>query len=572
MANRIKTEYWVLAICAVLSLTTLGVFWQVSSHTFISFDDGDYVAKNLYVQDGLTWSGIVWAFSGSHAHNWHPLTWLSHMLDCQLFGLNAGMHHLANVLFHIANSILLFLVLYRMTKGLWQSAFAAGLFALHPLHVESVAWVSERKDVLSTLFWMLTMGAYVYYVERPGYKRYIFVLLFFILGLMSKPMLVTLPFVLLLLDFWPLKRFHMLQADASVNVAIPQPVQRGKKKSRHQRRDTPQRKMTMEPRALWPQIWPLLREKIPLVAITMVLCVVTIYAQHRVVRPMALYPMDCRIANALISYVSYIGKMFWPVKLSIFYPYGLATLFSWQAAAAILVLLFATYLSVRAAGRFPYVIVGWLWYVGTLIPVIGLVQVGLQSMADRYTYVPLIGVSIMVAWGAPELLRRWHYRKFALTTGAVAVLSSLAVLTYVQVGYWRNNVILYEHAIEVTSQNAWAQNNLGYAFELQGKKDEAIAHFQKAISISNEADAHYNLGTVLASQGKLDEAIYQFRESIRISPDYAKAYNNLGNALLYQGRLDEAITSYQEAIRLDPDYALARENFKNALAMQKKFR
>ena len=574
MTSEIKKNYLVLIICILLAITSIAVFWQVRSHEFITFDDSDYVTENRHVQDGITLKGIVWAFSEPHAHNWHPLTWLSHMLDCQLFGLKPGLHHLVNVLFHVANALLLFLVLYRMTNALWQSAFVAGLFALHPLHVESVAWVAERKDVLSTLFWMLTMGAYVYYVERPGYKRYLIVLIFFVLGLMAKPMLVTLPFVLLLLDYWPLKRLRLLQADAHVGFAAPQPGGRGKKKqkSKPQPQKGTTQKKAIKFHTLWSGIWPLLKEKMPFFVIAMALCFVTVYAQHRVVRPMALYPMDCRIANALITYVTYIGKMLWPVKLSIFYPYGIATMLSWKAAAAMLLLLFATYLAVRAAGRFPYLIVGWFWYVGTLVPVIGLVQVGLQSMADRYTYVPLIGIFIVISWGVPELLGRWHYRKSALTAVAVGILFSLSALTYIQVGYWRNNIFLYEHAIEVTSENAWAQNNLGYALDLQGKKEEAIAHFRKAISISNEADAHYNLGTVLASQGKLDEAVYHFRESIRISPDYAKAHNNLGNALLYQGRLDEAIASYKEAVRLNPDYALAQENLKNALAMQKKFR
>ncbi|HET6459383.1 MAG TPA: tetratricopeptide repeat protein [Syntrophales bacterium] len=568
-----KRNYLVLIICFILAITSIAVFWQVRNHEFITFDDSDYVTENRYVQDGITLKGIVWAFSEPHAHNWHPLTWLSHMLDCQLFGLKPGLHHLVNVLFHVANSILLFLVLYKMTNTLWQSAFVAGLFALHPFHVESVAWAAERKDVLSTFFWMLTMGAYVYYVERPGYKRYVFVLLFFVLGLMAKPMLVTLPFVLLLLDFWPLKRLRLL-ADAHVGVAAPQPARSAKKKKKSKpqpQKDTMQKK-AIKARTLWSEIRPLLQEKTPFIIITIALCFVTIYAQHRIVRPMALYPMDCRIANALISYVTYIGKMLWPVKLSVFYPYGTATMFSWQAAAATVLLLFATYLAVRAAGHFPYLVVGWLWYLGTLVPVIGLVQVGLQSMADRYTYIPLIGIFIVISWGAPELLRRWHYRKFALAGVAVGVLFCLAVLTYIQVGYWRNNIVLYEHAIEVTSENAWAQNNLGYALSLQGKKDEAIGHFRKAINIGNEADAHYNLGTVLASQGKLDEAIYQFRESIRISPAYAKAHNNLGNALLYQGRIDEAIVSYREALRLNPEYVIAQENLKNTLAVQKKLR
>jgi tetratricopeptide (TPR) repeat protein len=287
---------------------------------------------------------------------------------------------------------------------------------------------------------------------------------------------------------------------------------------------------------------------------------------------MELYPLGGRIANALISYVSYIGKMLWPVNLSIFYPYGGIALLSWQAVSAVLVLMVTTWLTIRAARSFPYLIVGWLWYLGTLIPVIGLVQVGLQSMADRYTYVPLIGIFIMIAWGIPELLNRWPYRRFAIASAAVGILLACIIMTYVQIGFWRNNIILYEHAIKVTSENAWAQNNLGYALVLQGKREEAIAHFQKAISINNPADAHYNLGTMLASQGKLDEAIYQFRESIRISPEYARAYNNLGNALLYQGRLDEAIASYREAMRLNPDYTMAQENLKNALAIQKKFR
>jgi tetratricopeptide (TPR) repeat protein len=287
---------------------------------------------------------------------------------------------------------------------------------------------------------------------------------------------------------------------------------------------------------------------------------------------MELYPVAGRIANALISYVSYIGNMLWPLKLSVFYPYVGVALFSWQAVSAVLVLMVTTYLTIRGARRFPYLIVGWLWYLGTLIPVIGLVQVGLQSMADRYTYVPLIGIFIMIAWGVPELLNRWRYRTIVLASAALGALFACIIVTYVQIGFWRNNIVLYEHAIKVTSENAWAQNNLGYALALQGKREEAIARFQKAININNPADAHYNLGIMLASQGKLDEAINQFRESIHISPGYAKAHNNLGNALLYQGRLDEALASYREALRLNPDYAMAQENLKNVLAVQKKSR
>ena len=553
-----------MIICIILSITTIAVFWQVGNHEFISFDDNEYVTENLHVQTGLKLKGVVWAFSEPHAHNWHPLTWLSHMLDCQVFGLKPGWHHLVNLFFHMANTLLLFFILHRMTKGLWQSAFVAAVFAIHPLHVESVAWVAERKDVLSTFFWILTMGTYVYYVERPGCKRYLFVLVFFVLGLMSKPMLVSLPFVLLLVDYWPLKRLQTAKPGTRIAAATPQPASRAKKKQKSRQRtgnDTLQIKGTVESRSLWPEIRPLLKEKIPFFIVTIISCFVTFYAQHRIVKPMELYPLGGRIANALISYVSYIGKMLWPVKLSIFYPYVDVALLSWQAVSAMLVLMVTTYLTLRVARRFPYLIVGWLWYLGTLIPVIGLVQVGFQSMADRYTYVPIIGVFIMIAWGVPELLNRWHYRRIALASAAVGILLALMVMTYVQTGYWRNNIILYEHAIEVTSANSWAQNNLGCALSYQGKIEEAIAHFQKAISINNPADAHYNLGIMLDSQGKLDEAIYQFRESIRINPDYPKPYYNLGDALTRQGKMAEAADHFKEAVRLNPLSAEYHNNF-----------
>jgi protein O-mannosyl-transferase len=575
MTKKTDINPLVLAICTALAITTLAVFWQVGNHEFISFDDNDYVTENRHVQDGLTLNGVVWAFSEPHAHNWHPLTWLSHMLDCQMFGLRPGGHHLVNLFFHLGSTLLLFLILHRMTKTPWPSAFVAGLFALHPLHIESVAWVAERKDVLSTFFWMCTMGAYIYYAERPSYKRYLLVFVFFVLGLLSKPMLVTLPFVLLLLDYWPLRRVYAAAADSRVGDATTSAASRKKKKQKARKKpqkDTPQKVAAVNTRLLWPEIRPLLKEKIPLFIVAMVFCFVTFYAQHRVVKTMELYPLGLRIANALISYVAYIGKMLWPVKLSIFYPYDYVALLSWQTVAAALLLMITTYVTIREVRSFPYLIVGWLWYLGTLVPVIGLVQVGLQSMADRYTYVPLIGIFIMIAWGAPALLNRWRYGRFAFASAAGGIIFACVIMTYVQIGYWQNSVALYGHAIEVTSANSWAQNNLGYALALQGKREEAIAHFQKAISISNPADAHYNLGLMMASQGKLDDAINQFRESIRISPEYAKAHNNLGNAFLYQGRLDEAIASYREALRLNPDYTMAQENLNNALALKKKFR
>jgi len=572
MVNESDNNRRTLLICLFLAIAVIAVYWQVGNHEFISFDDDDYVTENRYVQNGLTLKGIAWAFSEPHAHNWHPLTWLSHMLDCQLFGLRPGRHHLVNLFFHIANTLLLFLILRRMTSALWQSAFVAGLFALHPLHVESVAWVAERKDVLSTFFWMLTIGAYVYYVERPGYKRYLFVLALFLLGLMSKPMLVTLPFVLLLLDYWPLKRLQTVKAAARISAATTQPASRAKKKKKSQQqaqKDTVQTKSIIESRALWPQIRLLLKEKISFFAVTILFCFVTFYAQHRVVKPMELYPLGGRIANALISYVSYIGKMLWPVKLSIFYPYASFALLSWQTVSAMLVLMIITYLTIRAAERFPYFIVGWLWYLGTLIPVIGLVQVGLQSMADRYTYLPFIGIFIMIAWGVPELLNRWRYGRFAIASAAVGILLTLMVITYVQIGYWRNNIILYEHAIKVTSENYWAHYNLGLSLMKSGKMSDAFPQFQETLRIKpDDYDALINVGVILAKRGNLDAAVSLFERVLQFKPDSAKAHSNLGTALMQKGNIDEAIIHGREAIRLkssDPEnyFVLGRILAKN---------
>jgi len=391
-------------------------------------------------------------------------------------------------------------------------------------------------------------------VERPGYKRYLFVLLFFVLGLMSKPMLVTLPFVLVLLDYWPLQRLQTVKA--GVPAATPQPASRAKKKQKapqQAKKNTAQTKGAVKPRALWPQIRPLLKEKTPFFVVTMVFCFVTFYAQHRVVKPMELYPLGGRIANALISYVSYIGKMLWPVDLSIFYPYVGVPLFSWQAASAMLVLLVTTYLTIRAARRFPYLIVGWLWYLGTLIPVIGLVQVGLQSMADRYTYVPLIGVFIMIAWGVPELLSRWRYGRFAIASAAAGILFACIIMTYVQIGFWRNNIILYGHAIKVTSANNWAHYNLGLSLMKSGRSNEAIPHFQEALRIKPEDyDALLNIGVISAKEGNLDAAASLFARVLRFKPDYAEAHANLGITLMQKGNLDEAVSHLREAIRLMP--------------------
>jgi Tfp pilus assembly protein PilF len=529
-------------ICLLLVIPTLAVYWQVRNHEFIGYDDVTYVTKNPHLQAGLSLEGITWAFTSKRAGNWHPLTWLSHMLDIQVYGMDPGRHHLTNVLFHIMNTLLLFLVFRRMTGALWRSAFIAALFALHPLHVESVAWVAERKDVLSTFFWMLTMGAYVLYVEHPGINRYLLVLLFFILGLMAKPMLVTLPFVLLLIDYWPLNRFQFGQSSGG-----------GSKKQR-----------PLALRLVW--------EKIPLFALAAASSVVTLIVQQNggAVSSFSAYPLNIRLANAMVSYVGYIGKMVWPSNLAVLYPHP-GSLPTWQIGGAFLFLVFTFFAVIRAVRRQPWFAVGWLWFIGTLIPVIGLVQVGSQAMADRYTYVPLIGIFIIVAWGLPELVSGWRYRKVAISTMAVACLSILMATTWLQIRHWKNSIILFERALAVTDNNYVIHNNLGVAFFLQRKVDKAIDQFRESMKINpGFVDARINLAIALANKGKMDEAIGYFSEALKINPDCDKAHINLGVALEKLGRTADAIHHYSEALRINSELDEAHNNLGVALASQGK--
>ncbi|MGD1152248.1 MAG: tetratricopeptide repeat protein [Syntrophales bacterium] len=601
---KLNDKHLTLFICLFLTVITLSVFLQVKDYDFVYFDDNEYITENRHVQTGLTSGNITWAFTTFHAGNWHPLTWISHMLDCQLFGLKPGLHHLVNLFFHMANTLLLFFILHRMTKGLWQSAFVAAVFAIHPLHVESVAWVTERKDVLSTFFWMLTMGAYVFYVERRELKRYLLALFFFALGLMAKSMLVTLPFVLLLLDYWPLRRLTIGKSSVNEHTQSEISLKRHRKKKERRRSaikaehiNKPEKQTRQQP--LMVQI---ILEKVPFFVLSLASSIVTYMAQQKggAVGSLQSFPLTTRITNALVSYCGYIGKMIWPADLAVLYPHP-GMLPTWEVIGSVFFLGITTFLIIRNVKRLPYLATGWLWYLGTLVPVIGLVQVGVQAMADRYTYVPLIGVSIMVSWGVPEFLKKWRHRNAALATVAVITLSIFSFVTWKQVGYWQNSTTLFKHTLEKTTNNPIMLNNMGNVLEGEGRLDEAISHYTEALRIDpnlsdsynnmglaltkrgsadeaipnflkairinpNHAAAHYNLGTVLASRGKLDEAIYHFRESIRIKPDHAKAYNNLGNALLYQGRFDEAIESYREALRINPDYVMAHENLKNALA------
>jgi tetratricopeptide (TPR) repeat protein len=560
-------RHWKIIVCLFLVLATVAVYGEVRNHQFVSFDDTVYILENPRIQGGLTLTGLVWAFTTTYASNWHPLTWLSHMLDCGLYGLNPRGHHLTNLFFHLANVLLLFLVLESMTQARWPSALTAALFALHPLHVESVAWVAERKDVLSGFFWLATMGAYLWYTRRPGLARYLAVILSFALGLMAKPMLVTLPFVLLLLDYWPLGRFQWSPAPAASPGNGPKHTDLG---------------FTL--RLIW--------EKIPLLMLAALSCLITVYAQQLAIAPLKKVPFPTRLANALIAYVGYLGKMIWPLHLAVFYPYPKDGWPWWQVAAAALVLLGISVLALRGARKYPYFPVGWFWYLGTLVPVIGLVQVGGQAMADRYTYIPLIGIFIVLSWGIGDLTARWGHRR-VLTPLAGTVLLVLMVFTWVQLGYWQNPRSLFEHAIKVTDNNAvaysylieeygkrreinkasdmfqkaieiaptyvYAYNNMGLAYEYNGRVSDAIPMYQKAIRVDPTFSEAYNsLGIIYASQGKNPEAIAMFQKAIQLNPSSA-AYNNLGMALAKQGDLDQAIAMFEEAVKLNPQNVGAQE-------------
>jgi len=472
------------------------------------------------------------------------------MLDCQLYGLNPSGHHLTNLVFHIASTLLLFLVLERMTGALWRSAFVAALFALHPLHVESVAWAAERKDVLSTFFWMLTMWAYIRYIERPRLNRYLLALLFFALGLLSKPMLVTLPFVLLLLDYWPLGRFHFGRLSADRKPHTSKPLNTGDQKS---------------------IVLRLIREK----ASFFVLCAISgtltiVAAQRTALASLEGYTLGSRIANAPVSFLRYIEKMVWPRGLAVMYPIQ-KMLPLWKVLGSGLLLVCLSLLVIRAARKFPYFVVGWFWYLGTLIPVIGIVQAGSQALADRFTYVPMIGLFVMIAWGIPDILVRWRFGKVVLSLSTGLVLLLLMTVTNFQLKYWQNNIALFEHTLAVTSNNALIHNTLGAVLAGQGKMQEAVAHCVEALRIEpHYAEAHYNLGGFLATQGKTQEAIAHFAEALRIKADFAEAHNRLGELLATQGKTQEAIAHFAEAVRIKPDYAEAHNNFGIILATQGK--
>jgi protein O-mannosyl-transferase len=499
-----RRRVWV--VCLVLAAITFAVFGQTLTHEFVSLDDSEYVYANPMVVQGLTIQGIVWAFAGVHAENWHPLTWLSHMLDCQLYGLNPAGHHLSNVLLHTATVILLFLVLHQMTGALWRSAFVAAVFAIHPLRVESVAWVAERKDVLSGLFFILTIGSYVRYARLPpSLARYALVLLLFVLGLMCKPMLVTLPVVLLLLDYWPLQRTESA----------------GK----------------------------LILEKLPLLALSAASCVTTVVAQHRALQTMESFSLPLRFANALVTCMIYLAQMVWPARLAALYPYPYNGLPLWEVVLAGILLVGLSVVAVWQRRTRPWLLIGWTWYLVMLLPVMGLIQVGRQAHADRYTYLPQIGIYLAVTWWAAE----WRIKRAVRRVLMAAVLVVLMVCAGIQATYWQDTKSLWTHALACNANNADAQSNLGLFLMQQGDVDEAIPHFQKALEIDpGHAEAQNNFGNALRQKGRVDEAIAHYQKALQITPDTASIHFNLANALLQKGRAGEAIVQFQESLKIEP--------------------
>jgi protein O-mannosyl-transferase len=508
------------AVCLLLALAVWIVFGQTLGHEFVNSDDQIYITDNPTVLGGLSLKGIVWAFTHNVNVNWTPLTVISHMVDCQLYGTNAGGHHLTNVLLHLASVIVLFLVLKGMTAAFWRSAFVAAVFAIHPLHVESVAWIAERRDVLSGLFFMLTLGAYARYVRHPqSLVYYLVTALMLALALMSKPMVVTLPFVLLLLDYWPLNRFARQAPGGRAGPAG-----------------------TLANAYAYPR---LIAEKLPLLALSGAVCAATLFAQTEAIAPL---PFSLRIGNAMVSYVAYLGQMFYPVGLVIYYPhpgYGLAL---WKMIAASIVLLVISAIAVIGRRKRPWFLFGWLWYSGMLVPVSGLIQSGLRAQADRYTYLPQIGLSLLLAWGAVDLCVGWRHRRPALGAFAAVILVILILCARIQATYWQNSEVLWTHELACTTDNYAAHNYLGSALFQKGNLDEAIVCYRKALQINADyAIAHYNLGVALLQTGQVDEAISHYQRALQIKPDYTEALNNL--AWLRAAFPDEHIRNGAQAVQ-----------------------
>jgi len=515
------------------------IYWQVGQHEFVNFDDGRYIGDLKNYLDRPLMESIYRSFSVTGLSHWHPLTSLSHSLDVHLFGMKPRYHLLTSVLFHTLNGLLLFGVLKKMTGAVWQSAFVAALFAVHPLNVESVAWVSERKNLLSTCFWMLTLLAYHRYTQKPLLSNYLLTLIVYLMGLLAKPMLVTLPFVFLLLDFWPLKRLRL-------DRARPNPGQS----------DHPLPFIGAGHHNVY-----LLLEKIPFLILSAISIKISALSFRNPLISLEAVPLTLRLANGFVSYISYIGKLIWPCNLAAYYPYP-DRIDSWQATGAVTIVVAITGLVIWKARKLPYLAVGWLWFAGTLVPVSGLIQAGLwPALADRYAYVPQIGIFIICAWGAAELMGRWRVRFALLRVTAATAIIVPAIVAWYQVGYWKNSLTLFERMLAVTGRNPVAHLGLGVSLARAKRPVEAVDQFNKALALNpNYAEAHNSLGTVLISQGKVQAASDHFRRAGQLKPTYADAYNNLGLALVRQGRLAEAISNFKRAARLRKDFTGAHRN------------
>ena len=518
----------VWGVCVGLGVLTFAVFGQTLGFDFVNYDDSMYVYDNPLVARGLTGEGIAQAFTHGSGTHWDPLTVLTRMLDCQIYGLHAGGHHFTNVLLHTTSAILLFLLLRRMTGALWRSAFVAAVFAIHPLRVESVAWVTERKDVLSGLFFMLTIAAYLRYARQPTrLGNYLMVVLCFALGLMSKAMLVSLPWVLLLLDWWPLKRFAWNEF-----AAMKRP----------------------------------LLEKIPLLALSVAAGVATFFLQGESVQSAEVVPFALRLGNAPVSCVNYLLQMIWPAKLAVFYPYPINGLPGWEVVGALLVLIGISWSVFAWRRERPYLLVGWLWYLGMILPVIGLVQSGGQAHADRFTYLPQIGLYIALVWLTASVVVKWRAQATAVGAGAILVILALAVTAFAQTAHWRNSETLWKHTLACTTNNTVAENNLGEALEQNGRPDEAMGWFQKALDAQpTYAEAQGNLGNLLLQKGKLDDALAHLKQAAQLNPSDAKFHSNLGNGLRQAGRLPDAVAELQMAVAMRPDNADFHYNLALAL-------
>jgi tetratricopeptide (TPR) repeat protein len=516
-----------IIICVMIVLASLIIYLQVQKFEFVDYDDDTYIFNNNYVKTGLSKENIVWAFTSYHSCNWHPITWLSHMIDSELFGSNAGGHHLTNLFLHIVNCILLFFLMRKITGKVWQSALVAALVAVHPLNVESVAWVSERKNILSTFLGLLTIMIYFDYIKKSDAKKYLLLILFFSIGLMSKPMLITLPFTLLLFDFWPLKRIYLKEIFHKIN-------------------------------------YNLIIEKIPLFLLVIISSIVTILAQKSAgaVSSLQVTPIQSRLLNVPISYVSYFIKMLWPHKLAFFYPYP-ENISILKALLSILILIIITIFVKKSWKKYPYIVFGWLWYIGTLIPVIGLIQVGSQAMADRYAYLSLIGIFIIIAYFISDFSQKWSKQG---TVFAFMLLSILIPISKSQTGKWQNSETLFKHAIKVTKNNYLAHNNLASYYYKKNRIDEAIRHYSEALKINPYyAYASNNLGAAFVKKGEIEKGIPYIIKAIKLNPNYAEAYNNLGIIFGMQGNVKKAITCFSKALQIQPDYIDAKNNLKIAL-------